>query len=103
MVEAMNTLEADIEIAADGSLKLLSPLPAWVKPGKAHVLLTVGTDLDGKGAKPKREIPRVTPEIIERRLAAFEELRKLDPYRDIADSVAWQKENREDVEVPGRE
>jgi len=38
---AMNTLEADIEIGADGSVRLLSPLPAWLKPGRAHVLMTV--------------------------------------------------------------
>lgn len=37
----MNTLETDIEIGADGSVKLLSPLPAWLKPGRAHVLMTV--------------------------------------------------------------
>jgi hypothetical protein len=98
----MNTLETDIEIAADGSLKLLSPLPAWVKPGRAHVLLTVADASVGE-AKPKRQIPRATPEMIARRLAAFEELRKLDPYRDITDSGAWQKETREDVTVHGRE
>ena len=37
----MNTLETDIEIGADGSVRLLSPLPAWLKPGRAHVLMTV--------------------------------------------------------------
>jgi hypothetical protein len=39
----MNTLETDIEIGADGSVRLLSPLPAWLKPGRAHVLMTVGS------------------------------------------------------------
>jgi hypothetical protein len=38
----MNTLETDIEIGADGSVRLLSPLPAWLKPGRAHVRMTVG-------------------------------------------------------------
>jgi len=37
----MKTLETDAEIGEDGGLKLLSPLPAWLKPGKAHVLLVV--------------------------------------------------------------
>jgi hypothetical protein len=27
----MKTLETDIEIGADGSVKLLSPLPAWLQ------------------------------------------------------------------------
>ncbi|MFZ4764326.1 MAG: hypothetical protein ACOYMN_05185 [Roseimicrobium sp.] len=96
----MNTLETDIEIAADGSMKLLSPMPDWLKPGRAHVLLTVA---DAAEVKPKRQIPRATPEMIARRMAAFEELRRLDPYREITDSVAWQREIREDVVQPGRE
>jgi hypothetical protein len=29
----MNTLETDVEVSADGSLKLLSPLSEWLKPG----------------------------------------------------------------------
>lgn len=37
----MNTLETDVEIHSDGSFKLLSPLPAWLKPGHAHVFLTI--------------------------------------------------------------
>ena len=36
----MQTLESDAEIGPDGSVKLLSPLPAWLKPGRAHVVLT---------------------------------------------------------------
>jgi hypothetical protein len=37
----MRTLETDAEIRQDGSVKLLSPLPEWLKPGRAHVLLVV--------------------------------------------------------------
>lgn len=41
----MNTLETDIEVSADGSLKLLTPLPHWLKPGRSHVLLVMaGSD-----------------------------------------------------------
>ena len=36
----MQTLETDIEIGVDGSLKLLSPLPSWMKPGRVHVIMT---------------------------------------------------------------
>jgi hypothetical protein len=40
----MSTLETEIKIGADGSLELLSPLPAWLKPDRAHVLMTVALD-----------------------------------------------------------
>lgn len=48
----MNTLETDVEIAADGSLKMLSPLPAWLKPGRAHMVLTVSADTFSKAHAP---------------------------------------------------
>ena len=99
-VFGMNTLETDIEIAADGSMKLLSPLPDWLKPGRAHVVLTVAVGTD---SQPKRQISQATPEMIARRMAALEKVRELNPYRDIADSVAWQCSIREDVIQPGRE
>jgi hypothetical protein len=97
----MNTLETDVEVAADGSIRLLSPLPDWLKPGdRAHLLLVATA---GSNAKPRKQVPTATPEMIERRLAAFEKLREMNPYRDIADPVAWQREIREDVVQPGRE
>lgn len=37
----MNTLKTDVGVNADGSLKLLSPLLEWLKPGRACVLLSV--------------------------------------------------------------
>ena len=37
----MNTLETDIEIRADGSVKLLAPMPTWLRPGRNHVLLVM--------------------------------------------------------------
>lgn len=95
----MNTLETDVEVAADGSIRLLSPLPDWLKPGRAHLLL-VATEGD---ATPRKQVPGVTPEMIEQRLAAFEKLREMNPYRDLADPAAWQREIREDVVLPGRE
>jgi len=42
----MKTLETDAEIEEDGRVKLLSPLPDWLKPGKAHVLLVVDAQSD---------------------------------------------------------
>ena len=37
----IKTLESDAEIHADGNVKLFSPIPAWLKPGRAQVLLVV--------------------------------------------------------------
>ena len=96
----MHTLETDAEVSADGSLKLLSPLPVWLKPGRIHVMLSV---TDDASPKPKRVIPTATPEMLAKRAAAFEAVRKLNPYREITDTAAWQREIREDVVLPGRE
>ncbi len=97
----MNTLETDVVVAADGSIRLLSPLPDWLKPGdRAHLLLVAAA---GGAAKPRKQVPTATPETIAARVAALEEVRKLDPYRDIADPVEWQRQIREDVIQPGRE
>jgi hypothetical protein len=95
----MNTLESDIEIGPDGSMRLLSPLPAWLKPGRAHVLMTV----ESAQEKPQLEKLTATPEMIARRSAALAEVRKLNPYRDIAEPVSWQREMREDRPLPGRD
>ena len=97
----MNTLETDIEIGADGSVRLLSPLPAWLKPGRAHVQMTVAP-APGQN-QPKRQALTATPEMIARRAAALEEIRKLNPYRDLTDPLAWQREIREDRPLPGRD
>ena len=97
----MNRLETDVEIAADGSVNLLSPLPEWLKPGRAHVVLTLGEDVPAQ-KKSTREIPAATPETIARRLAALEKVRKRNPFREITDPVAWQREIRQDVVQPGR-
>ncbi len=96
----MHTLETDAEIGADGSVKLLSPLPAWLKPGRAHLVLTVESSQGGE--QPKRQKLSATPEMIAQRQAALEEIRKLNPYRNITDPVAWQKDIREDRPLPGR-
>lgn len=48
MLVRMKTLETDIEVSADGSLRLLAPLPSWLRPGRTHVLL-VATEEDASG------------------------------------------------------
>ena len=89
----MNTLETDIEIAADGSMRLLSPPPTWLKPGRAHVVLTMAETTEDK---PKRQLPTATPEMIAKRAEALAELRAMGGLKDvIPDPLAWQKEMRE--------
>jgi len=95
----MNKLETDIEIGADGSVRLLSPLPVWLKPGRAHVLMTV----ESMQEKPKPQKLTATPEMIAQRAAALAEIRKLNPYRGITDPVEWQRDMREDRPLPGRD
>jgi hypothetical protein len=70
-----------------------------LKPGLTHRLLVVSGAMASE--KPKRQIPHATPELIAQRQAAFERLREMNPYQDIADSVEWQREVREDVLLPG--
>ncbi|MBN8421867.1 MAG: hypothetical protein J0L73_23320 [Verrucomicrobia bacterium] len=94
----MNTLETDVEISADGSLKLLSPLPDWWKPGRMHLLLSVP---NGVNSKPRRMAPTATPEMLAKRAEALEGLRAMGGLKDvIPDPAAWQREAREEVILP---
>lgn len=97
----MNTLKTDVEITADGSVKLLSPLPAWLKPGRAEIVLMVAST-SPEADRPKRQKLIASPEMLAARKAALEEVRRLSPYREITDPVTWQREIREDVALPGR-
>ena len=71
----MKTLETDIEIGADGSVKLLSPLPAWIKPGRAHVLMTVesveSVESVEEEEKPKRRTLTAKPNFLVRQQELF--------------------------------
>ena len=91
----MKTLETDAEIHADGSIRVLSPLPEWWTPGRQHLRLELLA-----APHTKRT---ATADMLAARKAALEEVRRLNPYRDIADPVAWQREVRADVALPGRD
>ncbi len=80
----MNTLETDVEVSADGSLKLLSPLPEWLKPGRLHVLLSVPNDT---APKSNRVIPTATPEMLAKRAAAFEAIRAMGGLKDVIPDI----------------
>jgi hypothetical protein len=53
--------------------------------------------------KAKRQKLTATPEMIALRKAALDEVRKLNPYREIDDPAAWQKEIRADRPLPFRD
>jgi hypothetical protein len=75
----MKSFETSIEIGVDGSLKLLSLLQTWIKPNRAHVLITV----ESVDEKPKRQKLTATPEMIAGRSAAMAKVRKIGPYCEI--------------------
>jgi len=92
----MSTITAILEADADGTLHL--PLPVELRHGKIEVTATLKA---ANGAAPA--VPRATPEMLRRRKEAFEKLRQLNPFREIPDPVAWQKEIRKDRPLPGRD
>jgi hypothetical protein len=92
----MSTITAILEPDADGTLHL--PLPPELRGGRIEITATL---------KPAEEISRAmhraTPEMLRKRQEAFAELRRLNPFRDIPDPVAWQREIRKDRPLPGRD
>ncbi len=96
----MSTITAD----EDGSLHL--PLPAELQNRRLKITATIEPADDAGIEPPRRVVPVATPEMIARREKAFAALRRLqerNPYRDIEDPVAWQREIRKDRPLPGRE
>ncbi|MCX6969312.1 MAG: hypothetical protein NTV93_04040 [Verrucomicrobia bacterium] len=98
----MTTLTAEAEIDADGRVTIAEPLPGWVRAGHARVLLVVDDDAQGCAGQ-RRPKPEATPEMIARRKKALASVRRLNPYRDIADPSAWQREIRRDRPLPFRD
>jgi hypothetical protein len=84
----MTALQAEADIAADGSVTLTRPLPAWVKPGRVQMTLLVDESAPGM------------EERLARRREALARLRQADPFREIADPAAWQREIRRDRVIP---
>jgi hypothetical protein len=98
----MHAIRTEVEITPDGGLKLLSPLPAWLKPGRAKIVVMVKDDSEPP-VKPRKQIPPATPEMLAARKKALDAVRECNPYRDILDPVAWQKEIRKDRPLPFRD
>lgn len=92
----MSTITAILEANADGTLHL--PLPTELQHGKIEVTATL------KRANGIVAAPRATPEMLARRKDALRKLRESGGLRGvIPDPVAWQREIREDRQLPGRE
>lgn len=87
----MSTITAILEPHADGTLHL--PLPANLRRGRVHVVASLTVE-DESAAMTSKETP----------LQALKELRKLGGLRQvIPDPMAWQKEQREERQLPGRD
>jgi hypothetical protein len=85
----MSKITAILEADEDGTLHL--PLPPELRNSKVRVTATLE-------AEPE-------PETKERRtpLEALKELRKLGTFKGIDDPVAWQRAQRRDRPLPGRD
>jgi len=92
----MSTITAILEADTDGTLHL--PVPAELRRGKLKVEATV--ERVGEHASA---LPLATPEMLRKRKEAFEKLREVNPFRDIKDPVAWQREIRKDRPLQGRD
>ncbi len=97
----MSTITAILTADDDGSLHL--PLPSEFQHRRVKITATIEAADEPSDLQPRRTLPLATPEAITRRETAFEALRKVNPYRDIDDPVAWQREIRKDRPLPGRE
>jgi hypothetical protein len=89
----MSTITAILEADADGTLHL--PVPQNLRHGKVKVVATLETESEtvASGGETKPGTP----------LQALKELRKLGGLRHvIPDPVAWQREQRKERPLPGR-
>ncbi|HBJ87697.1 MAG TPA: hypothetical protein DDZ88_28340 [Verrucomicrobiales bacterium] len=87
----MSTITAILEPQADGTLHL--PLPANLRSGRVRVIASLTVDEESKPSGSQE-----TP------LQALKELRKLGGLRHvIPDPMGWQKEQRQERQLPGHD
>ncbi len=90
----MSTITAILEADADGTLHL--PVPLNLRRGKVKVVATLQPEQETatQGAEAKHGTP----------LEALKELRRLGGLQHIIpDPVAWQREQRKERPLPGRD
>ena len=88
----MSTITAILEADADGTLHL--PLPAELRGGKIRVEAKMEAVEKSDVSEEQRKAELL--EIMER-------IAQRNPFKDITDPVAWQREMREDVTLPFRD
>lgn len=80
-----------------------------IKTGNSYALRVPKAYVDSGdlklGQKVQLDEPRLADQTFNREafVAAMKEVQKLNPYRDIKDPVAWQREIRRDRPLPGRD
>lgn len=90
----MSTITAVLEADADGTLHL--PVPPSLRRGKVRVVATLQTEQDT--TTPDTTAKTGTP------LEALKELRQQGGLRHIiSDPAAWQREQRQERPLPGRD
>lgn len=87
----MSTITAILEPDSDGTLHL--PLPLELRRGKVRVEAKL-EPAPGETSEAVRQ---------ERLASIMEQIRARNPFSVIKDPVAWQREMREDVKLPGRD
>jgi len=90
----MSTITAILEPDADGTLHL--PVPAQLRHGKVKVeaRLEAADTQEADGGEADRQ---------RRLLETMERLRALNPFKEVQDPVALQREMRQDRPLPGRD
>jgi hypothetical protein len=86
---SMSKITAILEADVDGTVHL--PLPPELRNAKVRVTATI------EAAQEVGSGERRTP------LEALKELRKLGTFKNIEDPVAWQRAQRQDRSLPGRD
>ncbi len=86
----MSTITAILTADEDGSLHL--PLPSEFRHRRVKITATIEA-ADELPSRPQFS-PQEETERREKALAAFRRLHERNPYREITDPVAWQREIR---------
>ena len=84
----MSTITAVLDADPDGTVHL--PLPPDFRGVRVRVEATIEVDQPAVHAAGGLR-------------AIMRELRDHNPFRGVSDPVAWQREAREDVQLPGRD
>ena len=88
---------AEFEVTAEDGFIRLPAEYSDLANARLRVIVLSPTPIQAVAADSQRDAQQA--ELV----AAFEELARVNPYRHIADPVAWQREQRQDRALPGRD